>query len=100
MSRPAAGSTGPSCEPTSAVRRLTLPDAEEAHAATGYERYTITPFGSRRAWPVILDESAIGYERVSVGGGAPGVNIHVAPGDLVRVLAATVVDVSMVDPAT
>ena len=28
------------------VRRMTLPDADEARAATGYERYTITPFGS------------------------------------------------------
>src|SRR5690348_551751 len=34
------------------VRRMTLPDADEARAATGYERYTITPFGSQRAWPV------------------------------------------------
>ena len=37
------------------VRRLTLPDAEEAREVTGYERYTITPFGSTRAWPVIVD---------------------------------------------
>ena len=29
------------------VRRMTLPDADEARAVTGYERYTITPFGSR-----------------------------------------------------
>jgi Cys-tRNA(Pro)/Cys-tRNA(Cys) deacylase len=34
------------------VRRMTLPDADEARAVTGYERYTITPFGSSRSWPV------------------------------------------------
>ncbi len=39
------------------VSRLSLPDADEAHAATGYVRETITPFGSSRAWPVILDAS-------------------------------------------
>src|SRR5574338_7259 len=33
------------------VRRMTLPDADEARAVTGYERYTITPFGSTRPWP-------------------------------------------------
>ncbi|HSS36326.1 MAG TPA: YbaK/EbsC family protein, partial [Patescibacteria group bacterium] len=33
------------------VSRLSLPDAEEARAVTGYERYTITPFGASRAWP-------------------------------------------------
>jgi Cys-tRNA(Pro)/Cys-tRNA(Cys) deacylase len=76
------------------VRRLTLPDAEEARDVTGYERYTITPFGATRPWPVILDASAMGHERVSVGGGAFGVNLHVAPADLVRHLDAVVVDVS------
>ena len=81
------------------VRRLTLPDADEAREVTGYERYTITPFGSIRAWPVILDAAAVGFERVSVGGGAFGVNLHLAPDDLVRHFAADVVDVSAVDTA-
>jgi Cys-tRNA(Pro)/Cys-tRNA(Cys) deacylase len=76
------------------VRRLTLPDADEAHVVTGYERYTITPFGATRAWPVILDASAMAYELVSVGGGAFGVNLHLSPTDLVDHLDATVVDVS------
>ena len=76
------------------VRRLTLPDAEEARDVTGYERFTITPFGATRAWPVILDESAMAFELVSVGGGAFGVNLHLSPTDLVGHLAAAVVDVS------
>lgn len=79
------------------VRRLTLPDAEEARRATGYERYTITPLGATRRWPVILDASAVAYERVSVGGGAFGVNLHVGPAELVRALGADVVDVSAVE---
>jgi Cys-tRNA(Pro)/Cys-tRNA(Cys) deacylase len=76
------------------VRRLTLPDAEEARAATGYERYTITPFGSTRAWPVIVDAAIVEQPIVSVGGGAFGVNIHIRPGDLVTALNAAVVDVT------
>jgi Cys-tRNA(Pro)/Cys-tRNA(Cys) deacylase len=76
------------------VRRLTLPDAEEARRVTGYERYTITPFGATRSWPVVLDASAMAFDRVSVGGGAFGVNLHLAPADLVRHLNAAVVDVS------
>ena len=81
------------------VRRLTLPDADEAHRVTGYERYTITPFGAIRAWPVILDASATVFQRVSVGGGAFGVNLHLAPAELVRSLEAEVIDVSAVEPA-
>jgi Cys-tRNA(Pro)/Cys-tRNA(Cys) deacylase len=81
------------------VRRLTLPDAEEARAVTGYERYTITPFGSTRQWPMIVDAIAMGFERVSIGGGAFGVNLHLSPAALVSHFEAAVVDVSAVENA-
>lgn len=79
------------------VRRLTLPDAEEARDVTGYERYTITPFGSTRRWPVILDADAIDQPVVAIGGGGFGINVHLAPTDLVAALDAQVVDVSEAD---
>lgn len=76
------------------VSRLSLPDAEEAKAATGYERGAITPFGSTSAWPVIADATIPAIERVAIGGGAHGVNLHVAGGDLVRALRADAADVT------
>jgi Cys-tRNA(Pro)/Cys-tRNA(Cys) deacylase len=76
------------------VSRLSLPDAEEARDVTGYERYTITPFGATRAWPVVADAAILDEPVVSIGGGARGVNLHLAPGDLVAGLGATVVDVT------
>lgn len=79
------------------VRRMTLPDADEARDVTGYERYTITPFGSSHAWPVIVDGTVVDHPVVSVGGGAFGVNIHLAPSDLVAALDAAVADVSEPD---
>src|SRR6266550_7768012 len=54
------------------VTRLSLPDADEAQAATGYVRYTITPFGSTRAWPVIADAPILDQPVVAIGGGARG----------------------------
>ena len=81
------------------VRRMTLPDADEARAVTGYERYTITPFGSTRAWPVIVDSAAMAQPIVSVGGGAFGVNLHLQPADLVAALDAVVVDVTTEEAA-
>jgi Cys-tRNA(Pro)/Cys-tRNA(Cys) deacylase len=81
------------------VRRLTLPDADEARAATGYERYTITPFGSSRPWPVIVDAPTMHHPLVAIGGGDFGVNVHLAPSDLVAALDAEVVDVSEPDAA-
>src|SRR3954452_8473829 len=77
------------------IRRISLPDKDEAFEATGYERGAITPFGSSHAWPVIAD-AAIGAsgDPVASGGGAPGVNLHVAATDLVRATDATVIDVT------
>ena len=83
------------------VSRLALPDADEAHEATGYERFTITPFGSTRAWPVIADTSVLDQPVVAIGGGERGVNIHLAPIDLVAALGAAIADVTQPEaPAT
>ena len=81
------------------VKRLSLPDADEARDVTGYERGAITPFGATRAWPVIVDASAADQPSVAIGGGAHGVNLHLAPADLVHALAADLVDVTVPDVA-
>jgi Cys-tRNA(Pro) deacylase len=75
------------------VSRLSLPDAELARQATGYERGTITPFGSVRPWPVIADERLAGRE-ITLGAGEHGVAIAGAADDVVAALAATLGDVS------
>ena len=76
------------------VNRLSLPDAEEAKQVTGYERGTITPFGSTNAWPVIADASIESLEKVAIGGGQRGVNIHLPPAALIAATNAAVVDVT------
>lgn len=76
------------------VSRLSLPDAEEAREATGYERGAITPFGSTTAWPVIADASIPTLDRVAIGGGGHGINLHLAGGDLVAHLGAEVANVT------
>ena len=74
------------------VNRLSMPSAETALEVTGYVRGTITPLGSSRAWPVVADASMRGP--VSIGGGAHGVALTVDADELVRVLDATVADVT------
>jgi Cys-tRNA(Pro) deacylase len=78
--------------------RLSLPDADEAREVTGYERGAITPFGARRPWPVIADAAIEGLDRVAIGGGARGVNVHLVPADLVRATNAEVVAISVPQP--
>jgi Cys-tRNA(Pro) deacylase len=80
------------------VSRLSLPDQEEAKDVTGYERGTITPFASATAWPVVADATLVDHEIVAIGAGAHGVNLHVDPSDLIRLLQAKVADVTR--PAT
>jgi Cys-tRNA(Pro)/Cys-tRNA(Cys) deacylase len=75
------------------VSRLSMPDAATAKEVTGYERGTITPFGALRPWPVVADERIRGGA-VSIGAGAHGVAATVDGDELVRVLGATVADVT------
>lgn len=80
------------------VTRVSMPDAEAAKAATGYERGTITPFGSRTPWPVVADERLRG-RRITLGAGVPDVAVAVDADQALRALEATVADVSEPDPA-
>jgi Cys-tRNA(Pro)/Cys-tRNA(Cys) deacylase len=75
------------------VSRLSMPDAATALAVTGYERGTITPFGSASAWPVVADERMAGRQ-VSLGGGAHGVAALVDADSAIRALGARVADVT------
>ncbi|GAB2728713.1 aminoacyl-tRNA deacylase [Nocardioides pakistanensis] len=75
------------------VNRISMPDAEKAREVTGYERGTITPFGSLTPLPVIADEQIVG-EIISIGAGAHGVAATVAADDVIAHLGAQVGDVT------
>ena len=75
------------------VNRLSMPDATTARDVTGYERGTITPFGSTKPWPVIADAAVLG-RRISMGGGAHGVGITVDADAALAALGAQVADVT------
>ncbi|MEO6790165.1 MAG: YbaK/EbsC family protein [Ornithinibacter sp.] len=75
------------------VNRLSMPDANTALEVTGYERGTITPFGSSTAWPVVADQAVTG-RAVSLGAGAHGVGMTVDADAAIAALGATVADVT------
>jgi prolyl-tRNA editing enzyme YbaK/EbsC (Cys-tRNA(Pro) deacylase) len=70
-----------------------MPDAAAARDATGYERGTITPFGSTVAWPVVADERLAG-RAVTLGAGEHDVAVAVDADAVVTALGATVADVT------
>lgn len=75
------------------VNKLSMPSAEAALAATGYERGTITPIGADGNWPVYADESIRG-KRISMGAGAHGRSAFLAADALITAYHATVADIS------
>ena len=78
------------------VNRISMPSADGAREVTGYERGTITPFGSREPLPVVADERIVG-RTISIGAGAHGVAATLAADDVVAHLDAQLADVT--DPA-
>jgi Cys-tRNA(Pro) deacylase len=70
------------------------PAVAERH--TGYQVGGTSPFGTRRPLPVFVERTILDLERIYVNGGRRGFLVSVAPGELVRVLGATPVDVAIV----
>ena len=78
------------------VNRISMPAADAARQVTGYERGTITPFGSAADLPVVADERMVG-RTISLGAGAHGVAATLAADDVITHFGAQVADVT--DPA-
>ena len=72
------------------AKRATMAEPEAAERATGYVRGGISPLGQRRRLPFAIDETALGFERIHVSGGRRGLEIGLAPGDLIALVGATV----------
>lgn len=66
-------------------RKAAIAEPAEAERATGYVLGGISPLGTRRPLPVVLDISAAGYPTIHVSAGRRGLEIELAAADLVRV---------------
>ena len=71
-----------------------MPPADEAFAATGFERGTITPLGSSQPWPIVADVILTERGEVTLGSGVHEVAIAVDALSLLERTAATVADVT------
>jgi Cys-tRNA(Pro) deacylase len=68
---------------------------EVANRHSGYQVGGTSPFGTRKAMPVCLERSILELPRIYLNGGSRGFLVGMAPGDVVKVLAPTLVDVAI-----
>jgi Cys-tRNA(Pro)/Cys-tRNA(Cys) deacylase len=70
--------------------RAAMADLAAAERATGYVAGGISPIGQKRQHPTVVDETALGHDTVFVSAGRRGVDLEIAPADLVRMTGAIV----------
>ncbi len=68
---------------------------EELLALTGYIRGGCTPIGMKKQFRTFIDETVILHDKICVSGGQRGVQIKLAPDDLIKATGAAVVDLEL-----
>lgn len=71
------------------AKRAQMCSPADAQRVTGYVVGGISPFGQRRSLPAVVDETVVLSDTVFVSGGRRGLDLELAPDDLVRILDAT-----------
>ena len=76
------------------AKRATMAEVAVAERATGYVAGGISPIGQRQVHPTVIDESIELFDTVLVSGGRRGLDVELAPADLIALTGASVADIA------
>ncbi len=76
--------------------RATMAEVAAAERATGYVAGGISPVGQKRRHPTALDDTATAFDTVFVSAGRRGLDLEIAPADLVTATDAVVAAIARV----
>ena len=72
-----------------AGKRASMADPQQAARASGYVLGGISPIGQKGRRPVVVDDSALDWPTLFVSAGRRGLQVELAPADLLRAAAAS-----------
>lgn len=75
-------------------KKVELVAVKEIQSLTGYIRGGVSPLGSKKRYPLLLDQSAFDHERISVSAGQRGLQMILAPQDLQRATDARLAELA------
>ena len=73
-------------------KKADLIPMKELLPATGYIRGGCSPIGMKKPLPTFIHSTCLDHERIYISAGVRGLQIAIAPADLVAYVGATVVD--------
>ena len=76
-------------------KRAVLADRAAAERSSGYVRGGISPLGQRKQLPTVIDDTAPGLDLIYVSAGRRGLQVSLAPADLIRLTGATVAPIRL-----
>lgn len=74
-------------------KRAAMAKPADAQRLTGYVLGGISAFGTKKQLPVVVDASLAAQERIHLSGGRRGLEIRLAPQDLISALSAIVASI-------
>jgi Cys-tRNA(Pro)/Cys-tRNA(Cys) deacylase len=81
------------------LRNLVSASVQLAERVTGFVVGGISPFGQRQRHVTVLDDSALSFTTIYVSGGRRGLEIEIAPQDLISSLQAICAPIAALDAA-